>query len=41
MISVDKHNQVRSFRQNEMLEQWVMDRAAIVEVLGSILGSKK
>ncbi len=36
MILVDKHKQERSFRQNDRLEQWEMDRAVKVEVLGSI-----
>ena len=32
---------MRSSRQNDKLEQWVMHTAAKDEVLGSILGSKK
>ncbi len=33
--------QVRSSRQNDKIEQWVMGRAIKVEVLESILGNKK
>ena len=32
---------MRSSRQNDKLEQWVMHRAVKDEVLGSILGSNK
>ncbi len=35
----DKHEQMRSSRQYEKLEQWVVVRAVKVVVLGSILGS--
>ena len=40
-ILVDKHKQGGSSRQNDKLEQWVMDSAVEVDVLGLILGSKK
>ncbi len=40
MIYVDKYKLVRSFRQNDKLEQWVMDKADKFEVMGSILISK-
>ena len=32
---------MKSSRQNDKLEQWVMDRDVEDEVLGSILGSNK
>ncbi len=35
----DKHEQMRSSRQYDKLEQWVVDRAVKVVVLGTILGS--
>ena len=38
---VDKHKQIRSSRQNDKLEQWVMQTAVKDVVLGSILGSNK
>ena len=40
-LKVEKHKQVGSIRQNDKLEQWVMQRAVKDEVLGSILGSNK
>ena len=40
MILVDKHKQVRSFRQKDKLEQWLMDKADKFEVMRSILNSK-
>ncbi len=40
-IKVDKYKQMRSSRQNDKLEQWVMHRAVKDEVQGSILGSNK
>ena len=40
-IKEDKHKQMRSSRQNDKLEQWVMHTAVKDEVLGSILGSNK
>ena len=39
-IQVNNHKQVRSSRQNDKLEQWVMDNEVKVVVVGSILFSK-
>ncbi len=40
-IKVDKYKQIRSSRQNDKLEQWVMHWAAKDKVPGSNLGSNK
>ncbi len=40
-IKVDNCKQMRSSRQNDKLEQWVMHRAVKDEVLGSSNGSNK
>ena len=40
-IKEDKYKQIRSSRQIDKLEQWIMNRAVKDEVLGSILGSNK
>ncbi len=40
-IKQDKYKQMRSDMRNDKLEQWVMHRAVIDEVMGSILGSNK
>ncbi len=37
-IKEDKNKEMRSRRQIDKLEQWVMHRAVKDEVLGSILG---
>ena len=39
-IKVDKYGQMRSSRQNDKLDQWVMHRAVKHDILGSILGCK-
>ena len=38
-IKEDKYKQMRSSRQNDKSEQWVMHRDVKDEVLGTILGS--
>ena len=35
----DKHEQMRSSRQYDKLEQWVIDRAVKIVVLKTIVGS--
>ena len=40
-IKEDKNKLMRSRRQIDKYEQWVMHRAVKDEVLGSILGSNK
>ena len=40
-IKENKYKQMRSSRQNDKLEQWVMQTAVKDVVLGSILGSNK
>ncbi len=40
-IKVDKYKQMKSSRQNDKFEQWVMYRAVKDKVLRLILGNKK